>query len=293
MGQFNWTYLGDNGKKFDVGLFHGARTGHLLIHCNKKVVQIDFNVRDSKTYSFFIEEELCEIEIERKENKFSYEFHINQQVDTPRNRERKKREKKYWKQSLIFFGLILSCACLFAFGFIWHNSSVGEQEINHLLASNGQETLAKVFLKSEGEEGIEFNYSFVANGNSYQSDIIQKNSILLEHGMPLESGDEFVVRYVQGRPNLHEIHLNQPSKEQVERYWQRSFDRHKSLHPSFPNSRINCYLSTAFEVKGIAGLADFYFQETDQAINPKHNNLSYLRLIRDVPFQKLTKEKCL
>ena len=63
MAQIGWVYLDNYGGRHRVGLYHGDQTGHLVIHCNLRVVQIDFSVRDTKRYSFFIEDELCEIDI--------------------------------------------------------------------------------------------------------------------------------------------------------------------------------------------------------------------------------------
>lgn len=294
MAQCNWTYIGDNGKKFHVGLFHGPKTGHVLIHCNKKVVQIDFSVLESKTYSLFLDEELCEIDLERKEGyRFSYEFRINKEVDTPRNRQRKAIEKKHWKQSLLFFGAILLCVGLFTFWFMSNRDNLSTAQKEFILETTGQETLGKVFLQAIEDNGITYRYSFVANGKSYESSHLLQHTPALSNGMPLESGDEFVVRYSKDRPQLHKINFGKPSEAQLERYWERSFEQHQKLHPEFTVSKIQCQLTTAYELRGIAGLADFYFQEHNEEDNPKHNQLTYLKLVRDLPFQKITKEKCL
>ena len=293
MAQQNWTYLGDHGKKFQVGLFHGPRTGHVLIHCNSRVVQVDFNVRESRTYSFFLDEELCEIELARRGDRYSYEFHINKQVDTPRNRERKKRDRKHWKQSLLFFGSLILCAGLFSAWIISRHNSMDARQKALLLETTGIETLGKVFLKEGAGKGIFYQYSFVANGKSYESRYLEQETTSLAHGMPLQSGDEFVVLYSSKQPDLHEIIFDKPSEAQLERYWQRSFEQHQRLNPAMPSSKIRCHLSAAYEIKGLAGLADFYFQAYAADENPIHNKQSYLRLTRDLPFQNLTKEKCL
>ena len=107
MAQYTWTYLGGCGKKFNVSLFHGKRTGHVLLMLNGQILQIDFGVRDSKTYSFFIEDEFCEVHLERKGDEMYYFFEINKKVDTPRNRDRKKLNRKYLGQTLAFFLLLL------------------------------------------------------------------------------------------------------------------------------------------------------------------------------------------
>ena len=104
MSQMTWTYIDDYGSRHRVGLFHGDNTGHLLVYCNTRIVVIDFEVKTSKNYSFFINEELCDLEVEEKEGKFSYGFKIDQVTDTPRNRGRRKMIRTQVRQTF-FLGL--------------------------------------------------------------------------------------------------------------------------------------------------------------------------------------------
>ena len=61
MNHYTWTYVGDAGRNYRVGLMYGPRTGHLLIYIGSKIVQVDFKVFESKEYSFFIEDELSDV----------------------------------------------------------------------------------------------------------------------------------------------------------------------------------------------------------------------------------------
>ena len=90
MSQMTWTYIADDGSRHKVGLFHGDNTGHLLIYCNASIMVIDFSVTHHPQLFFFINDELCDIEVEEKEGKFSYGFKVDQITDTPRNRVRRK-----------------------------------------------------------------------------------------------------------------------------------------------------------------------------------------------------------
>lgn len=90
MSQFTWTYIDDEGLRHEVGLFHGDNTGHLMIYCNTRIVVIDFGVTTSKNYSFFINDELCDIAVEESKGKFLYGFKVDEITDTPRNRGRRK-----------------------------------------------------------------------------------------------------------------------------------------------------------------------------------------------------------
>lgn len=105
MSQMTWTYLGDDGSRHKIGLFHGDNTGHLLIYCNARIVVIDFSVRATKNYAFYINDELCDLAVEEKDGKFSYGFKVDQVTDTPRNRQRRKMIRSQVKQTLLL-GLI-------------------------------------------------------------------------------------------------------------------------------------------------------------------------------------------
>ncbi len=113
MSQITWTYVDDDGYSHKVGLFHGDNSGHLLVYCNTRIVVIDFGVMASKNYSFFINEELCDITIEEKNGTFSYGFRIDQVTDTPRNRGRRKMIRSETRHSLLLgAGFILAIAGL-------------------------------------------------------------------------------------------------------------------------------------------------------------------------------------
>ena len=107
MSQFSWTLLDDAGGRFDIGLFHGNRTGHLIVMCNKKIVVVDFNVLKTKTYTFFIEDELCNLEVELKDNRWYYGLKIDEKTSTPRNILRKKERKKNLITSLILMSFVI------------------------------------------------------------------------------------------------------------------------------------------------------------------------------------------
>lgn len=94
VGQLRWTYLGDSGQQYKVGLYHGENSGHLLLYVNSSPVLIDFSVSDSKKYSLFIGDELCDLVLEKKNGNFYYGLIPNLTVDTDLNRARKLLNKQ-------------------------------------------------------------------------------------------------------------------------------------------------------------------------------------------------------
>ena len=108
MNHQNWIFLDEFGGRHNVGIYHGPSSGNLMIYCNSRVVLIDFLVKKAKTYSFFINEEFCEIIMREEEDKsFTYEFKVNKKVDTPLNKLREAREQKYLTYSLIILAIFL------------------------------------------------------------------------------------------------------------------------------------------------------------------------------------------
>jgi hypothetical protein len=115
MSQMQWTYIDDFGRRYRVGLYHG-KTGHLLIHCNARVLVIDFNVLASKKYTFFINHELCDVHVERNaDHRFAYGFEIDRKTPTPWNDKRRAWERTNLVRSLLFTALLITTIVAAAF----------------------------------------------------------------------------------------------------------------------------------------------------------------------------------
>ena len=115
MGQIQWIYVDDYGRRHKVGLYHGDRSGHLMIHCNSRVIVIDFNVFSDKKYSFLINDDLWDVHVERKKNRFAYAFEIDKSADTPGNRRRRARNKRQLVMSLVVMAVLLCIIALTTF----------------------------------------------------------------------------------------------------------------------------------------------------------------------------------
>ena len=95
MNQSHWTYWDDYGRQHVVGILHGADTGHLVVHCNSKVMLVDFNVQETKTYSFCIDEHLCKLKVSNeKATGFTYELGVDENLNTPVYLKKKKEARK-------------------------------------------------------------------------------------------------------------------------------------------------------------------------------------------------------
>lgn len=280
MAQHNWAYSSTSGKQYAVGLYHGTESGHLMVYCDLRVILIEFSILQDYTYSFFIEDDLLDLKIKRRGEGFQYGFEVNKEADTPKNQARKvqaKQEKRWMSVSLVVVGII---AILFL-GAWWYNAAHTDEEALARIRGSSWQTPAKVF--TSNNNGIK--YSFVADGRGYES----RMALPLQTLFPLESGDEFIVRYDYKKPHLNVIDFEAPTPSQIARYRQRAAERHKTLHPNSHKKEVECLLDIAFEIKGLAGYADFYHQNITPTQNLLHNKETFGRLTRDIPFQKAAK----
>ena len=293
MNQLSWTYLADDGKKHFVGLAHGAESGHLVVHCNSKVVLIDFKVFDTASYSIFIDEQLCEISIDKQDGEYFYSFEIDNQADTPRNRARKKLEKQHLLQSIAFLGTLVLIVSIAIFSISRWTSRADQKNIAAKLQDTGQEVSARILIPKE--ESVDYaSYYFVVNGKSYSSATTYSNKLteLLPNGMPLEEGDEFLVTYVPTNPALNKIDYGQPTQFQINRYRDRVLKRLFENNPQAEKASLTCFLDQMYKEKGIEVMAQLYFQKTTSSKNSRYNRQTFDRLLQESNLQKTIEENC-
>lgn len=118
MAQIRWVYASPTHRRYSIGLYHGDKSRHVLLYINNRISVIDFFVKEDKTYSFFIEDELCELSLQRGKEYWSYDFAVNTEVQTPTNIARRKRERRYLIYALAFlilFFVLVTLLSIFIF----------------------------------------------------------------------------------------------------------------------------------------------------------------------------------
>lgn len=296
MAQVGWVYLDDFGGRHRIGLYHGDRTGHLLIHCDARIVQVDFSVKESQTYSFFVEDELCEVSVVKETGGFTYDFQVNKKIDTPRNRLRKADERRNrGYMALMVAGLVLVVAgTVTALRWWGRHQAAGNQPDTSLTAVLSPENEARLLVEGQTAEAqlvvVEENYQrqiyygFILNDGyrvSGRFQVADTGQIILPNGFPLHDRDAFLVRYLPSAPAIHRIDFDAPTAETLAGYLERAFAAEQQGHPQATEGHSRCVVRLIREKKGWRQLADLIFQQAPPGQNPKNNRDSYLRLIRD------------
>lgn len=307
MAQLGWVYIDPQGGRHRVGLYHGDKTGHLLIHCNLKVIQVDFAVKESKTYSFFIEDELCELAVYKENGDFSYSFTTNKKVDTPLNRQRKALNRKNLKYVLgSVAGLVLVIAGV-TYGLhrfdkwqegqrFTENSLLSPDALTSQgkLASQGQYAVAQMFFQQEGRKRKVY-YGFVTADSmraTGQFEVPADGPFLLPTGFPLADQDAFRVTYLPGNPRVHSVEFNAPARPTVTRYLQLAQTIEQQNHPQDSPEHSACIVLTVAEKGNWPALAHFIFQGKTPEENPRYNHDTYLKMLREPTMEALLKKEC-
>lgn len=306
VAQVSWIFLDDFGGRHRVGLYHGDRSGHVLVHCDARIVQVDFSVKESRTYSFFIEDELCEVSIQKEKEGFSYDFRVNKQVDTPRNRQRRAAERRNWwgvAGVLAVLVAIVSAAVFFlmrwdarqkqqrwADAFTFALSAQDERR----LQEGGRTSIARLFVAYENQQRVVY-YNFPTRENRLMMGrfwVPDTGLILLPNGFPISDHDAFAVQYLPEDPRIHRVLFEQPEPETISAYLDQATRAQQAAHPENRPARNRCIAQVALAEKGWPALANFIFQTATAEQNPQHNRDSYLRLVREPALAQRLEREC-
>lgn len=307
MAQVGWVFLSDQGGRHRIGLYHGDRTGHLAIHCNLKVLQVDFNVKESRTYSFFVEDDLCEVRLIKEKTGFSYEFAVNKTVDTPLNQARRASERKNRKYMAITIGgLVLMLTGIFvAVKFFGHTATadrLSESSIfsepteatERLLRTEGKTTQTKLLIVRDAQHRKVF-YGFQTPEGvqvSGKFSVTDTGPIYLPNGFPLSDRDAFELRYLPTNPQVHRINFAQPDPETIASYFKLAVEADHRAHPDQTVNASTCWAQLTVQAKGWQSLGELISQSLSPEQNQKFNRDSYGRLVRDDAFATLIRNNC-
>ena len=282
MKQFHWNHIDQTGKIHKVGLLHGSRTGHVLIHVNGKISSIDFKVMDSKQYSFFINEELLELNIIRHDDHFEYTMEINEEVKTPLNERRNKERTKMGFQTFAFFGTLMLIVMIFSAWMVnsdWYKNR--QKEETKRLDYIGIFTKAKLFV----DGGKVYRYSFIDRNQN-----LIEASESIPPTQPLQNGDEYMVRYLPSKPSVNRIFFDKPTEYQKQRTLGKGMRICLEKDKTKSEGRCNCILNALVEVEGYNGLLLYVNQTVMSNVNPEFNMDKADRLLNSAEVKQYLKD---
>lgn len=276
-----WTYVSNDHKQFRVELYHGEDTGHVLMTVNGKISVIDFKIFESKTYTLFLDHELCEVVLDRQGDQMFYRFELNKKADTPLNRARRQRERQDLRKTVLAFVLAAAVIVGLAYLFTQLRGQVSPDRTETLLSSSGQTSVGKLTLEANGA----LRYSFVTRAGLVYEDRLS-GTTHSNFGLPLRTGDEFPVRYASGNPNANKLILSSVSPRQFERYRPELERRLAAVLPGSNERTQRCWVEQAYRLHRGEGIAHIYHADLDPAQNPRYNRESFRRMTEEASYQR-------
>ncbi len=206
-----WTIAGNHNHRFIVRLMHSTDSGNLLLYCNKDLLYFDTNVVNSSKYSFFLDEELCEVHLDRQGGFFHYSFQINKNVATEHNNIRKSMDKKYKKQMYYFFA---GLAVIVFLGLIAGRYMDALKYKKHGEEFRKMADSVTFVILNAVDNGKNYTYQFQHNGK-LETGILDKTKYKLP--ADLKNGAAYKVYYFENMPNSHWIDFEAPVENTSER----------------------------------------------------------------------------
>jgi len=254
----------------------------VLIHVNGKISSIDFSVLETKKYSFFINQELIELNIIRHDDHFEYTMEINEDVKTPLNEQRKEERKKMGFQTLAFVVVMMLAV---VGGTVWMMNSAWYNEKDSaaykLLEKTGKFTKAKLFF----DGGSDYDYNFV----DFRHNIIEGSAQLASY--PIKNGDEYMVQYLLTNPKINKVIFEKPTTSQIKKSAQEAFKICQKVDQNKSDEDCSCIIDAVYAKGSYTGLLSYINQDTKPTDNAMFNSES-AKIILDSDEFKLSVEKC-
>ena len=272
MPRFKWIYLEGEGVQHHVELFHGRRNGHVLLTCNGKVILTDFDVRRSNSYTFFINEEMCKVHLKQKGIKFKYSFEIDRKVDTPLNRIRKERSRKYNLYIALMFLLVIATA-------FWSISFGKKMELESKRMAFGSAPKSGISTKIYGKL-LETEDGYVIQTLLPNNELVTKllSGIYGFNGWPLQDGQAYEVK-LEGN-SIIEILWNNPNEQTLNEFRTKVLqDIHLDAFITYGYADVSCIIKIIEQQSTAFGLACMSYAKTSPSINAFANELFFERIM--------------
>ncbi|RMD68662.1 MAG: hypothetical protein D6818_11260 [Bacteroidetes bacterium] len=247
--QFQWTYLDPQGRLHRIGIYHGPRSGHLLVYCDGRILFVDFGVFHDKVYPFFIEDQLCELHLIREGRFMRYEFKVNTEAETPLNKARREaaRRERQWLHLRLAIAAVV-CLLLGAL-VLWGKWREDRRRVPDTV---GTATIVDREMAPDGS--IIFTYSWIADGVIWQDEWRHRQRARATGRgielLPLDRGDELVVEWASAKPNAHRLRLDTLPPPTADRLIARMTD---SL-AQYADTLQACTIRAAWTAAGVEGL---------------------------------------
>ncbi|MEZ4883339.1 MAG: hypothetical protein R3E32_01290 [Chitinophagales bacterium] len=307
MHQESWIYRGKF-KRHLLQLSHDFSNGNLVLTLDgfKLSEEVILESEDLKIFSFFIDGELFEIKITRQNKQFVYEFIPHVYSTSHVGKTRKKAAK--WELLSVNTGItiiviaLLSAILYFTF---FSNDAAPPLSLGGLTAvatiteinANKEHLLKTEDGKTKSLRG-NIRYKFKVLDEWYYGDAYLYKKMdfyyLAKTGLPIQTGDEFMVLYSENNPNNNHILFDHPSEQKLAQYQLMARESClKNLPPNIPTDKeltyCECLKAYLFQQYDLKGLANMIHQTKSKTAFEDFNEKTYQKFMNESRQQEIQK----
>lgn len=273
MNTSKWTYISRTGERNLITILHSPRLGHFLIFFNRKIVLADKKVFGQDSYSFFIDDELCVVDILIVNNQYAYSFRIDSKADTPLNQFRKKIDRKNLFYSLLTFGFLFFMVATTMIS-IFHYEDSNKWAS---LQTSGVLSVGTIHIIELRDKQFHVFYDY-RDGKTYYRDELKVSNTpnpILENGFPIYNNTAFLLTYSEKKKAVSKLHLDYPTPQTIQHYRALAKEKYQQNHAEISPEYCDCALDIAYNLEGWQGYALFYNEKTATKENERFNQKNY------------------
>lgn len=279
-----WTYISRTGERNLITILHSPRLGHFLIFFNRKIVLADKKVFGQDAYSFFIDDELCVVEIKIINNQYVYAFRIDNKADTPLNQFRKKNDKKNLFYSIITFSFLFFMVATTMISYFHYEDSNKWASLQEY----GILSVGTVHILELKENQFHIFYDYRDGKVTYRDElkIAKTANPVLNNGFPIYNNTAFLLTYSDKDKAVNKLHIDYPTPKTIQHYRALAKEKYQSQKREVGNSSeyCDCILDIAYRLQGWQGYALFYNEQTTTKANKRFNQKNYQAFVNSKPF---------
>lgn len=255
--------------------------GHFIILVNSKLLLADKKVFEQDSYPFFIDDELCVIDIAIIDGKYKYSFRFDTTAKTELNQIRSKKQRKNLLLSLSTFGTLFAVvATIIIVIFVVQDIRKWESVRDY-----GVVSVADVeILEFKDRHHIFYHYRDSLYHVSGTLDSYKEPNPVLDNGFPIQDDDAFLVTYSKKIKTNNKLHLNHPTNRTVDRYRKLAQATYLENHTDLSTDYCNCVLDIAYQMKKWEGYALVYNQQKSKKANKRFNQQTYQQWVTSDAF---------
>ncbi len=280
--------------------------GELLYHESYPMTQ------DSKSYQFFIDNELCEIRVAKDNNDFVYHFTSHNYSTSKTGMARKQKDfLEEWGVGIGIAAVFLLILCPLAYYLLTYYQNSQNLDLGGMMATAIITQIGAEEAQQYTTRGITYRltdnvrYKFEVNGAYYHGDIDLKptrtGGYMTPNGLPLHEGGEFEVLFSGLDPSKSKILFDKPTSIQTNKYkalaaenclYNPPNDVDSSLYSQF----CKCMNYHVYLHYGLEGLANVFAQNMPRTQQVPYNQETFERMQNDViykSFRLLCKDEVL